>query len=613
MKQISALEPKRTYEVRKINKEAWRDALPHLKGDKQFEQFLTDYELGVDIGVKSEMPPARARRRAPIDTESAIKFAEKIIKWHAKGHLLGPFKEGEVEVQDIREAPVFTVNKPDGGKRPVSDASARLDDGGPSVNEMIKGETPEVATVTYLQIQQMIAIIMLLGPSSMMWAKDLQEGYYNLRVKESQIRLTAFIFFGVIFIPMTLQMGLSSAPYLFTVFMWYVVQAMLTEDEQLTHLVITQEEFEPYKQYFPENSYKMTEDNKVSIDLIVYYLDDMFGFHHKQYIWRQYRMAQRVLRKLDLNAQEKKDRKPLANQLALGLLFDCKEYCIRIPPEKGQKYMDFADKLLSRKTVTKRELFSLTGKTRHLAIHIPVLSAFARGVEIYGFQSRKGKMLRWSSKINMCSTLKLAVTILRRAIERAMEVRVPFIRVLRRKALWTSEYEIYTDAAGRHGGIGGFIAGAHATYYQVHWHQARAAEHHDIHWKEMIAIYVMLQLIKEEMRGKYITVWCDNKPVVGMLIGYKAKITRPDLMWIICQIADTCLEYDINPWWDWIEGDKNVTADNLSRFKRNPFKESKSKPGEARNVQALQHLNTAIEATKTMTVDRRDCVFDEHK
>ena len=102
------------------------------------------------------------------------------MKWHGKGHLLGPFLPSDPILADARETPIFTVDRADGGKRPVSDASKRLDDGGPSVNEEIKSSSPELATVIYLKLQQILATILVaslvLKVPVRIWAKDLDEG-----------------------------------------------------------------------------------------------------------------------------------------------------------------------------------------------------------------------------------------------------------------------------------------------------------------------------------------------------------------------------------------------------------------------------------------------------
>ena len=59
---------------------------------------------------------------------------------------------------------------------------------------------------------------------ALVMAMDLDEGYYNCRVRPDQIWLLAFTFAGFIFIPMVLAMGLSSAPLIFTIFMYYVIK-----------------------------------------------------------------------------------------------------------------------------------------------------------------------------------------------------------------------------------------------------------------------------------------------------------------------------------------------------------------------------------------------------
>ena len=46
---------------------------------------------------------------------------------------------------------------------------------------------------------------------------------------------------------------------------------------------------------------------------------------------------------------------------------------------------------------------------------------------------------------------------------------------------------------------------------------------------------------------------------------------RPDLQRIIRIIAEICVFNVITPWWEYKEGEKNIVADKLSRFKKQPF------------------------------------------
>ena len=567
----------------------------------------------MDIGTSGTLPPGRARFRPPLDLESRIKFGRKILKWYERGHILGPYPEDHPDVHDIREAPVFTTVKPDGGRRPVSDASARLDDGGPSVNEDIKEHSPEKATVQYLRLQQIVAVMVLVGVNAWAWAKDLEEGYYNMRVRQDQIKMVAFKFWTWIFIPLVLAMGLSSSPNIFTEFMGYVMLAMATWNHQLTHITVNNTDLEPLRIHFPDGAITPINDDQSEICTLLYYLDDMFGIMESKLIQRQYRMAQKVLRFLGLNAQESKDRKPWFIQLILGLMFDCKRQCIFIPKEKGMAYIDFANRLLKKRAITKQELFSLSGKARHIALHIPILAAFARSIEVFGHVDQHGRSIRWKQRINMNSALRRAIAVLRDAIKRSMTITVPFSRVLRPRDRSECDLEIFTDAAGVHGGIGGFTQHNSGSFFQVRWDDLPLAPHHDIQWKEMIAVYIAMILNIETIRNSNITLWCDNQPVVYMLIKCRAKIGRPDLFWIIAKIAALCLDNDIWPWFEWIEGDINKTADKLSRFLPDPFAELDQPPINDQSATARHHLTHALSATTNMSVKIGDCVFDDEQ
>ena len=559
------------------------------------------------------MPAAKAKTRFPLDSHSQLKFGKRVLKWYRRGHLLGPFEDDDPIIQDVRETPVFTVARPGGDVRPVSDASRRLDDGGPSVNEHIKEHAPELATVQYLKLQQLLATVILativFGEDVLLWAKDLDEGYYNLRIREDQVRLTAFMFCGLWFLPMTLAMGLSSAPFLFTVFMGYVVAAMLFANQSMNYLVVDNSLLDQYRHHFPEESIEPISTTHSRIPLIMYYLDDMFGLQIKRWIFKQFRGAQSVLRALSLNAQRKKDRDPAVYQLILGTGVKCNTFEVRIWKEKGEKYIDFAHWLLSRETVVKRDLFSLTGKTRHLAVHQPVLAAFARGVEVFGINDRNGRQLPWKHHIHWTDNLRTAIHILIAAVQRAMKNAVSFDRILERRSFETSEIAMYTDAAGVHGGIGGFVARDDSICFQVHWNQIELAKHHDILWKEMVAIWVMLRLNVDQCRGRNVAFVCDNKPVVGMLFRYKAPPFRPDLFWIILRIAEICLHEDIWPYYHWLEGEKNITADRLSRFHSQPFEHCANERLRSVDASAAALLRTAAQQTANFDVDVLRCRF----
>lgn len=569
------------YQHKVVNKQNWRSALKNLKDQDALEHFLQELEQGHDLGLVSDPSKKGSIINPPMDRKSKIKMSKTILKWHKKNYLLGPFKSDHPIVNQCRINPVFTVPKPGDEVRPVVNYSKRID--GHSLNEML---VDQWCTVEYLKIQEIVYIITLIGIGAVIWAKDLEDGYFNVKMDPSQIQYMAFTFMGLIFIPMVMLFGLSSAPLIFTVFMWYVISAIRLADPALTFLEIPKEKLKI--QYFQQEKDIVYKKDTVLVPLIVYYLDDIFGIHRSSKIYDQYNLAGRILSFLGLSAKQSKDRPPSTVQQLLGLEYDTIQRVVRTPRVKGLRYIAFANKLMAQKSITKKLLFSLTGKVRHASGQCRPLNAFARGVEAYGH-----KVKFWTHHINVTRNLKRDIKLMTDGLYHSLDRGISFDTILDHRDV-AFDINAFTDAAGKYGGIGGFVEIDHAPYFQVAWSDLNIdIENIDIQWKEMIAIFVLIDLMKEEWRNKTVRIWCDNEPVVWMLIKWRSPLHRTDLQAIIREIARICIFNDINPWWEHLEGDTNVTADNLSRFKQNPFDSALVSPGKDLSKIASKSLKSA--------------------
>ena len=531
-----------------------------------------------------------------------IKYGKQVLKWYSRGHLLGPFLPTHPIVKRCRIHPTFGVAKPDGNIRGVTNLSKTMN--GECLNDVLR-DGP-MATVEYIKLIQLVYILSLIGPGAWIWAKDLDEGFYNVRVRQDQIHQMAFAFAGLIFIPLVLTMGLTTAPFIFTVFMWYVVSAMRLWDRSLTFIEVPKERFE--FTFFPEQNDLIIKDNVILVPLINFYLDDIFGFGTRDIIFRQYHMAQKVLKFLGLNANLKKDRVPDPTNILLGVEYRAAPQQICTPWCKATAYIALANQILSGRTVKKRLLFSLTGKARHMAVHCKPLAAFARGVEIYGFKRRdkRSPPIPWHHDIKLVKDLRRDIEFLIRAINHVAHSPVSFDWILHPARC--IDFTAYTDAAGVHGGIGGFLATPTAPFFQVAWTDVPSFPSQCIQWQEMAAILVFLRLFATQLSGKHLHLWCDNEPVVWMLIKYRAKYSRPDLQWLIREVASCLIEHAIIPWWDHIPGDDNVIADALSRFKPSPFKHTvhcrSFTPGSDLSAEALKILtDISIQSSRHFVYD----------
>jgi len=409
----------------------------------------------------------------------------------------------------------------------------------------------------------------------MIWAKDLEDGYFNIKVRPDQTKSIAFVFAGLLFIPMVLVFGISSAPLIFTMFMWYAISAIRFMDADIMWHSMPSNKFE--RKYFQTDADIHTCDDGsfTFIPLIMYYLDDIFGVQLPHLVHKQYQMAGQMLKYLGLSAKATKDRPPSTTQQLLGLEYDTIKQEIRIPSEKVSRYISFADELLCKTQITKKELFSLTGKARHASVQCKALSSFARGVEVHGHQLKK-----WHYRLNMSSRLKKDINLIIEGLAHNQSNGKSFDFILKPRDCF--DYTAYTDAAGSVG-IGGYVDMQRAPYFQVLWSEVDDTSDKDIQWKEMVAICVLIECNIDLFKGKCINIWCDNEPVVWMLIKWRAPLDRKDLQHILRRIAKLCIFNDIVPWWDHIPGDINITADRLSRFHHNPFEFAR-----ARSVRKLQ-------------------------
>ena len=575
-----------------VNKEEWRAALTNLSTEQKvkLEQFLVQYEQGIDIGLPNDTPIVHSKSNPKMSLKDKCKMAQTILKWHKKGYLMGPYPQSHPIVNECRTNPVFCVPKPDDTVRPGVNYSKEMK--GSSINDLLY---PDWCTVEYIQLREIVYTIKQMGKGAMMWVKDLEDGYFNIKIRPDQTKAIAFMFAGMLYIPMVLVFGLATAPLIFTMFMWFAVMAIRYSDKNLMWNSLPNSQFR--REVFQTDADIFIIDDKTFFPLIMYYLDDIFGVHRPHSVYKQYELAGKTLKRLGLSAKESKDKPPNTTQIILGLEYDTIKMEVRIPSDKIDRYIKFAHSLLQCKQVTKRQLFSLTGKVRFAAIACKALSSFARGVEIHGH-----KVKQWHHHINMSRRLKKDINLIIRGLLMNKGKGKSFDFILKPRKCF--DVSAFTDAATEEGGIGGFINIQNAPFFQVAWSEVSETTNRDIQWRELAAVAVLLMCYKHEFAGKCVNIWCDNEPVVWILIKWRASLHRTDLQQLLRLIANICIEFDIIPWWDHIPGKENTIADNLSRFYNCPFTNSKVQPNKFFN----HNIKPASKPTDSARNNLQTCI-----
>ena len=112
-----------------VNKNNWRKALTLLssKQKEKPEQFLLQYEEGLDIGLPDNTHTAHSKSNPKMSLKDKCKLAETILKRQKKGCLIGPHPQTHSNANECRINPVFCVPKPDASVRSVVNYSKQID------------------------------------------------------------------------------------------------------------------------------------------------------------------------------------------------------------------------------------------------------------------------------------------------------------------------------------------------------------------------------------------------------------------------------------------------------------------------------------------------------
>ena len=138
------------------------------------------------------------------------------------------------------------------------------------------------------------------------------------------------------------------------------------------------------------------------------------------------------------------------------------------------------------------------------------------------------------------------------------------ISILPKDCWHTSDaLQLYTDASDI--GIG--------CVFDKDWFYEKlndACKCFSINWRELYAITKAIATFGAKLAGKSVIFKCDNSSVVDIL--NSGTSPSPHMMSLVRSLFYYCAHYNIQCKAEWLQGSKNVDADNLSRLKIEEFK-----------------------------------------
>lgn len=525
--------------------------------------------------------------------------AAQLIKWHSRGYIFGPIPEKWVIKNKGVINHFFSVPKGQDAVRPILNLSDNHDLGY-SINDLLEDS---LCTVEYIQQLEIIEMIKVMGRGSFLWAKDLEWGYNNLPIHPEDVPNLCFRFDGKIYGYQVLPMGLSSACNLFTEFMHFPLWAIKQSKKPLFYVTVPKQSVKVDN--FIDTADITAKGSNYVIALITHYLDDILGGHRSLFLAKQQcKQVDTVLNMLGLRAQPSKNKNPAQVQDWLGKEYDTVKWRVRLPDRKAVKYVGNMELLMAKPKATKLEFLKCVGQVRHGGTIFRPLNAFARGLERWAYTVEE-----LHEKINITEPVKRDLRFACWALKLANKIGadIDSFRHTIKEPIKV-DATIYTDASVTIG-VGGIISTGY--YYQVHWTEVKQflTKQRDILWRELVGVFMAIDCWKEHLRGKWVHVYTDNEPVKWFLIKMRARLARHDLQIIINEICRILLLYRIEMWIDHIPGKKNITADALSRYFKDPLSQA---PFHIQSKTcAIHSAQRASDLSNTTSVNRKHLNFKD--
>ena len=498
---------------------------------------------GWHAGIIRAADPISAKANHPMPVSVKPKVVEDILHGLESGFILGPFSPSDPWGKETIISPLGAVSKKSADTnikkyRIIQDLSH-----GKKINRSVNIFIPEYATlVRYITLKQIVSMINHCGRGALIWVVDMAEAYRRVLLHHSFHKFLGFRWEDMIFRYACLPFGLSSSPQIYSAFAECLRQIVLFSHPSL---------------FFVNG-----------VPVIRNYLDDFFAVHSDSTkAWSQYRLFRQWLVYLGIPTQEWKCCAPAVQAIILGFLYHSINRTVSIPQSKLHQIIQNIQSILKlKRRISRRELAVITGKLNWCCQIIFGAHSMIRSLEFL-IDTRipwDKKSLRLTSQAK--ADLKWWINILQSPF-----TSVSFDWIIKNPA--TADIHVWSDASGSNRlGFGAYSSLGH--YFQIKWNSIPLPSNFnwdDISFPEFLALTVAAIIWAPQFTGKAVHFHCDNSAVVSMVIKRSTPKYRPDLLRLSRWLTQVALFYKFYFWIQHIPGLLNIEADNLSRFKPNPF------------------------------------------
>ena len=500
--------------------------------------------------------------------DNTIATAEKVIKYHAKGILWGPFYEplpfGKINPTFIKDETRVIQGQTIAKLRVVVDISNPK---GCSYNDLI---TDEEKATSYPSIAHIICWIQ---ECNIQWlaVADAKDAFHRIPIRKHHIPYFGIKIFAFYFYFTCVVLGTASACNIYNAFADMLLWILVHDNEHLFIACNGQQ-------------------------LVLHYLDDfLVGSSTEISCWAAYYMLTTYFRRLGVPTAPEKLAAPATKVKYIGWIIDIPNQTLGIPDYKIAKAINQAESLLKviqhAKKLPAQRIFSFLGYIRHLCTICIYLKAALRSLE-----AKVARVRHRHHYIRLTAQDKVHIHLIIAVLHNKSWHAIPFDWLTYSVA---KTHITYSTDASTTIGIGGCREDGEGSYFSLNfsnlpgWSDLSQIKP-DIHYLELLAVIAWAQLRAHTWTGKIITVYCDNMPAVRIVIKKRACFARFDLQTLCAILCELGTKYKFFLHILHRKGIENTCADALSR----------GQPLKAINEAAFELNNDcSIQMAKVVTKD----------
>ena len=501
------------------------------------------FRIGIDLNLNIN---DSCVTRDPIYINLNIHEKKAITQWLLKGvdkgYICGPFSLDYQFPWQLHCSPLFVVPKPGFRKyRPIVHLSWRQRGCTYCINELL---CDYMKTVQYISFREVVNLVNNAGKGAYIFLIDAQDAYYRVPIHPSDFKWNGLKWGKRFWVFLSLQMGLSSSPKIYTAFADAVEWICVNQNKDIAFLHGLQQ--------------------------LRHYIDDFFACcRDYKTALKLYNSLFKLMKILGIPTRLDKCTPPATQAKILGWIYDTILRCVMLPNNKRLELIELIRRLLKSRRSDKKSLERLIGKLQHASQIVFPGKAFVRHLEallyLPGF--------RYNKPINLtefvCEDLKWWLNIL----EKEENVRTSFDLLLKLPS--DGDFAIYTDASSKLG-VGGHMGNRafqipweKTDYYKIKYN----CDNFDIELLELLGSLIAIELWADLFVNKSVTIYNDNPGAAGAIRTKAPRLYRLDMQFLIRRLASIAVD---NKFYFWgihctaNDDPKMDLADALSRFKNAP-------------------------------------------